>query len=339
MKLLITTDTHFDNLNMFATTTSSGYNSRFIKNLNIYKNILDYAREYSCYLLHLGDVFNRRILIPSDVLHLTYELISSYKDVTQYYIVGNHDMYSTNPNDTALKILSEMGHVNIITEPTQVYFQPNINLFMVPYGGLMPTIPAESEGDTYQILAFHYGVQEAKVGPKNYRLPSDLSISHLKKLNYDLTLIGHIHKPQALTDKIIIVGSPYQISFAESEETKYFYVFDCESRELVKYPTEAPKFLVLNMETEEDLKQTLDPNNYYRLNVLDPKITHEDMKPFVSDNTIISFVSQSAYDHDVEAVATTRSPQEEVDDYYYALETNLDKAVLVKQSKRIIGGS
>jgi hypothetical protein len=63
------------------------------------------------------------------------------------------------------------------------------------------------------------------------------------------------------------------------------------------------------------------------------------MKPFVSDNTIISFVSQSIYDHgpEPEPYSTTRSPQEEVEGYYSVLETDLDKKKLIKKSSEIIG--
>jgi hypothetical protein len=140
------------------------------------------------------------------------------------------------------------------------------------------------------------------------------------------------------------MGSAMAHSFHEVNEEKYFYVFDCESRELVKYPTNAPKFIVYNLTHRRHLEKDvmeLNPNNYYRLNVLDPTITHEDMKPFVSDNIIISFVSQSMYNHgpEPEPYSTTRSPQEEVEGYYSVLETDLDKKKLIKKSTEIIGGN
>jgi DNA repair exonuclease SbcCD nuclease subunit len=196
----------------------------------------------------------------------------------------------------------------------------------------------------YNILLAHYGVNEAKLGPAGVRMESDLTVKQIKDFGYDLTLLGHIHKPQALADNIIVMGSAMAHSFHEVNEEKYFYVFDCESRELVKYPTEAPKFIVYDIKTEEDLKllpMLMVPENYYRLNVLDPTITHEDMKPFVSNDTIISFVSQSIYDHgpEPEPYSTTRSPQEEVEGYYSILETDLDKKKLIKKSSEIIGGN
>jgi len=105
----------------------------------------------------------------------------------------------------------------------------------------------------------------------------------------------------------------------------------------------APKFIVWDITGREGLEKLLTfaplQENYYRLNVLSPEITHEDMKPFVSDNTIISFVSQSIYDHGLEPepYSTTRSPQEEVEGYYSVLETDLDKKKLIKKSSEIIG--
>ena len=339
-KLLITSDTHFDNLQMFSTTTAEGFNSRLIENLHVFEDLLVYARDNDCYLLHLGDLFNRRLLLPADVLHLTYELIAKYKDVIQYYIVGNHDQYGNTPANTPLKIFSEMKHVNIITEPTQVYFQPGVHVSMVPYGGrLLPASP-KLKNKSYQILAMHLGVQGAKIGPREFRLESDISIPQIRELGYDLTWIGHIHKPQALTDEIIIVGSPYQLSFAEVGETKYFYIFDLEDKTFVKYPTHAPEFLVHDINSEEELNALdVEDDNYHRINILTSKITFEDVKNYTASNVIISFNAQSQYKYEGELPENKgRTPKQEVEDYYEVLETDLEKDILKNKSLEIIEG-
>jgi len=339
-RLLITSDTHFDNLNMFSTTTKAGNNSRFITNLSIFEGMLRYAKDNDYYLIHLGDLLNRRLLIPADVLTLVYEVIAKYKEVIQYYVVGNHDMFGNDPNSTPLKIFSEMKHVNVITEPTIVYFQPSVHFSLVPYGAPIPAASTKLPQGTYQILATHMGVKEAKIGPREFRMESDISIPFIRGLGYDLTLVGHIHKPQALTDDIIIVGSPYQLSFAETEEIKFFYVFDCEERTLVKYPTNAPKFLVHEVNTEEELKAIdINDGNFHRINVCTPKITFEDVRDYTSSNVIISFNSQSQYRYEGEIEEDkTRNTKEEVEDYYDNLETELEKDKLKKESMRIVEG-
>jgi DNA repair exonuclease SbcCD nuclease subunit len=338
-KILLATDMHLDNWNYFSTVTKDGYNSRLIKQLEVLEQLLNYAREHNCYFVHGGDLWNRRLLIPSDVIHLTYKLLASYPKVTTYILIGNHDAYNWDSKCTPLSVLNGLKHVNVIDRPAEVYFQPNVTINFIPYGGLIPAIPTDRTDEMYSILLTHYGVNEAKLGPTGVRMESDLTVKQIQEFGYDLTLLGHIHKPQALADNIIVMGSAMAHSFHEVNEEKYFYVFDCESRELVKYPTNAPKFIVHNITSKEDLQflpMLMVPDNYYRLNVWDSKITHEDMKPFVGDNVIISFAATSEYLQASSPTTETRTPQEEVEDYYSVLETDLDKKKLKKKAKEVI---
>jgi DNA repair exonuclease SbcCD nuclease subunit len=169
-------------------------------------------------------------------------------------------------------------------------------------------------------------------------MESDLTVKQIKSYGYDLALFGHIHKPQTLTDKIIVLGSAMAHSFHEVDEKKYFYIFNSEDRTLVKYPTNAPKFLVHDINTEEELtKVDIKDGNYHRINILTPKIGFEDIKDYTNTNVIISFASQSQYRHEGNLEENRgRTPEQEVEDYYEELETELEKDKLKKESVRII---
>lgn len=341
-KILLTTDFHLDSWTHFSSINEEGYNTRLLKQLALLEGLLGYCKEHDCKFVHGGDLWNRRLLIPSDVIHLTYELLASFPEVTMYFLIGNHDTYNWNSRCTPLRVLNGLKHVSVIDYPCEVYFQPNTVISFAPYGAPIPAKSANRTENVYSILLAHYGVNEAKLGPANIRMESDLTVKQLKEFNYDLTLLGHIHKPQALANDVIVLGSPMAHSFHEVDEEKYFYVFDCETKELVKYPTNAPKFIVHNIESKKSLKTlstVLQSDNYYRINVLTPEITHEDMKPFVAHNVVISFASQSQYDYSVadNREAEGRTPKEEVEDYYEALDTELDKKKLKEKSLKIIG--
>jgi DNA repair exonuclease SbcCD nuclease subunit len=330
---------HLDNWNAFSTTTSDGYNSRFIKQLHVLEFILQVAKENSCKVVYAGDLFNRRLLVPTDVLHMTYEVLDYY-DMTMYIVVGNHDMYDNNPAHTSLSVFRDLNNINIITQFCNVYVQPHVHLNLVPYGEPIPAASTKLPSQAYQILVAHYGINEAKLGPSNYRMESDLTVKQIKEYGYDLALFGHIHKAQALADNIIVLGSAMAHSFHEVDEEKYFYVFDCEERQLVKYETNAPKFLVHNINTEEELQGVnIKDGNYHRINVLTSKIKFDDVKNYTDTNVIISFSAQSQYTYEGEIESSeSRNPKQEVEDYYDVLETDLEKPLLKKKAISIIEG-
>jgi DNA repair exonuclease SbcCD nuclease subunit len=172
-KILLCSDMHFDNWNYFSTITKDGYNSRFIKQLEVFEQFLNYAREHNCIFIHGGDFWNRRLLVPSDVVHLTYKLIASYSDVDMYFLIGNHDTYSMNSKCTPLSVFNSLEHVNIMDYPSEVYFHPNTTINFIPYGGLIPAKSADMrvfKPEMYHILLAHYGVNEAKLGPRRWQI-------------------------------------------------------------------------------------------------------------------------------------------------------------------------
>lgn len=339
-KLLLFSDLHADNWSAFSYTTEEGYNSRLISQINVLHTILSYAQENDCKVVFAGDLFNRRLLIPSDVVHLVSEVFLNYKVIT-YLVVGNHDMYSNKPWHTLLGLFNHIPHVFVITERTNIYVQPHIHISMVPYGeSIIEASRSNLPKQAYHMLVAHYGINEAKLGPSNYRMESDLTVKQIKEYGYDLALFGHVHKDQALTDNIIVLGSCMAHSFHEAWEEKFFYVFDCVERTLVKYPTNAPKFMVHEINSEEELKSVdIRDGNYHRINILTPKITMEDVKAYTDTNVIISFNAQSQYRYEGKIEESkNRTPKQEVEDYYSVLETELEKDKLKERAYKIIEG-
>lgn len=338
MKILFFTDLHLDNWSAFATTTHGGYNSRFIQQLHVLEHILRYADQHNCRIVFGGDLYNRRLLIPADVLHKTYELLAAYDRQPIYFVIGNHDIYDWNSENNSLAVLSEMEHVNIIDEAVQVYTEHNVHLSLVPHGALLPTSSAllrDKLDNYYEILVTHYGVNEARLGPKDFKMKEDLTVKQLKELNYDLVLLGHIHKPQALAQNIIVMGSVMAHSFHETDEEKWFYVFDTETRELVKYESPAPQFKTIEVTSQSQLKKlVLDAGHYYRVNVRTSKITPADTANIAGRNVIISYGRHESKEFtDLEIKRPkSRTPEDEVKEYFEGLETELDKKRLIEKA-------
>jgi exonuclease SbcD len=48
--------------------------------------------------------------------------------------------------------------------------------------------------------------------------------SHFQR--FDLTLLGHLHRPQKISERIFYAGSPLKYSFSETSHTKQVSIFD-----------------------------------------------------------------------------------------------------------------
>jgi DNA repair exonuclease SbcCD nuclease subunit len=341
MKILFFTDIHLDNWSAFSTTVEGGYNSRFMQQLHTLEQILYYAEKRDMRIVFGGDLFNRRLLIPSDVMHKTYELLAKYNKQLIYFVVGNHDIYDWNSANNSLAVLSEMEHVYVIDQPTSVYTEHNVHLSLVPHGALLPTSSATLRSEVqnyYEILVTHYGVNEARLGPKDFKMKDDLTAKQLRELGYDLVLLGHIHKPQTIGEDIVVMGSVMAHSFHEANETKYFYVFDTETRELNAVNSGAPQFLALDIKSKAVLKKlTLEDRNYYRLNILTDKITPADTAHLAGRNVIISYHRrEGGIVVNVKDKKKVRTIKDEVNDYFDALDTDLDKKKLKKKAMEIV---
>jgi DNA repair exonuclease SbcCD nuclease subunit len=341
MRVLFFTDLHLDNWSAFSTTVAGGYNSRFMQQLHTLEQVLYYAEKRDMPIVFGGDLFNRRLLIPSDVMHKTYELLAKYDKQPIYLVIGNHDIYDWNSANTSLAVLSEMEHVYVVDEPTSVEMADDVHLSLVPHGALLPTSSASLRKEVpnyYDILVTHYGVNEARLGPKDFKMKDDLTVKQLRELGYDLVLLGHIHKPQTLGENIVVMGSVMAHSFHETDEKKFYYVFNTETRELTKINSGAPKFLTIEVSTKAQLKKlVLNDKNYYRLNIMTTKITPADTAKLASRNVIISFARSSGGFTEMDMIKRkVRTIEDEIDDYYESVDTELDRRKLKMKALEVV---
>lgn len=81
--------------------------------------------------------------------------------------------------------------------------------------------------------------------------------------DFDLVLLGHVHRPQALSDKIFYVGSPFQQDFGEKDEVKRVAVLDTRTLELTWIPLPGfPEYLVVDFKTFCGLVRAEDEHRY-----------------------------------------------------------------------------
>ena len=168
----------------------------FEKNLREIENISHRINPEPAVYIIVGDVFDKRHPTPLE-LKIFADHLSRVKCNEIQLIIGNHDTVGQN-----LTTLDWCRGINV--NKVKVY-----KIF----------------GKT--IYFAHRTLSEAKLGPKEIHIDG---ISY-KKLNYDVIVTGHIHKPQIVNKEnplVLVPGSIERVNFGERGEDKYIWLLDVE---------------------------------------------------------------------------------------------------------------
>lgn len=233
MKYAIITDIHF------------GIHCDQISFVNYQK---DYFKQFWEYIdenevggiIFCGDFFHTRKAIDIEAVYLAEELwwnpLSKRKQLKCYHLVGNHDVYYKNTNETnSIRIFtSKLDNVVLIeNKPLQVD-----NILFIPWinnENLESIVQALDTSNT-NIVFGHF---ELSLNNEPY-YKNQLDVSLLER--FKLTISGHIHNPFTKTfndgntgNAFKYIGSPYEMSWNEyGIEDRGFYILDGFDLKLIK---------------------------------------------------------------------------------------------------------
>jgi len=162
--------------------------SRLKELSNILDQIQVLSRSYPL-LFILGDVFDTSTPTAEEI-DVFIKFLKGIPLTTSIYLIsGNHDKGKINS-----LIWSKRIHPNLIFSPDE--------LSIVVKGK--------------QIVLKHSNVSESKIGPNEVSLGN----FSYKSIQADILLLGHIHKPQVISEKPLVLhpGSPYYINFGERND-------------------------------------------------------------------------------------------------------------------------
>lgn len=210
MKYFLLTDTHFGAKNSSMTWWKS-------MNSFIYDQFIPHIQETQedvC-IIHLGDVFDSRSTINTFIakgVRSIFETMSSLENVKQMYVIGgNHDYYSPENNvHCSLDIvLNNIPKLTLVTHH---------NLFCVDEGIAM--------------LPWAEDINEIDKKFKYIFTHTDL-ITGSPKLSRPV-FSGHIHQPY-VRDNCRNLGSCFPLTFMDSNQARYYYLWDSETDKLEKF--------------------------------------------------------------------------------------------------------
>ena len=205
-------------------------------------------------VLDLGDTTDDRSSIPVPTLDSILGLLDDLPvKGHNYKLIGNHEQFVRSTEIHAGRLFDRC--------------------FDVVPDRLARAIPASGQSKAFNLVMCSYPADELKLN--GWLLDQERSARQTLLLGHfqvhgcalatgtalsgiqtralawaDLVLLGHVHKPQSITDKIHYVGSPFQQNFGEAGEEKRVGIVDTNSMTVTWIPLEGfPEYRVLNADS------------------------------------------------------------------------------------------
>ncbi len=211
-------------------------------------------------VIHMGDAFDSRKSIDYQSLEwskrVVFEPLSKY-DV--HMIVGNHDSYYKNTNNTNSPqlLLKDYPNVKTYSSPTEIKVD-NLNILLLPW------ICMDNEEQSLKMIQ----KSKAKVAMghlelQGFRVNRSLVMEHGLEANifknFEKVFSGHYHT-RSNNGTIFYTGNPYEIYWTDVGDTRGFTIFDTETLE--HESIDNPYRMFYNIYYEDINYQTFDAREY-----------------------------------------------------------------------------
>ena len=205
MKLLLFTDLHMCPQASIINKWGTKYPKRLENCIESLNWLERKAEELGCaYIISLGDFFDKPDL-SSETITACQDI--KWSDIMHYHIVGNHDASNSSLVFNSANCLRADRHV-IISQP-QALMLDNCDICLLPYvtecdrKPLAEYFPAR-EVTRHRVILSHNDIMGIQLGPVISR--TGFSIEEIEA-GCDYMFNGHLHSSQAITPKIINLGS------------------------------------------------------------------------------------------------------------------------------------
>jgi DNA repair exonuclease SbcCD nuclease subunit len=186
-------------------------------------------------IIHGGDLFERRKFINFHVLYRTRTEFLEVLDAGGYdthLLVGNHDTYFRDSND--VNSLTELLHkrypnFHIYEEPQEIVFD-GLRMLFVPWlnESNMPTGLDMIKRSKAPVLIGHLEVSGFHMDQTQI---CEHGMDRAVFKRFKRVFSGHFHHPSK-EGNIQYLGSPYEMTFADVNDPRGFYIFDTKTLEL-----------------------------------------------------------------------------------------------------------
>ena len=254
MKVAIITDTHYGARK--GSKLFHDYFELFYKNV-FFPTLEQYGIDT---VIHMGDAFDSRKSIDYQSLEWAKRVVfEPLKNYQVHMIVGNHDSYYKNTNNTNSPqlLLKDYPNIRTYSSPTEVKVG-NLDVLLLPW------ICMENEEQSMKMIK----KTKAKVAMGHlelhgFRVNRQIIMEHGLEAdlfsNFKKVFSGHYHT-RSDNGTVFYTGNPYEIYWTDVNDTRGFTIFDTETLEHT--PINNPYKMFHNIYYEDTNYQTFDTREY-----------------------------------------------------------------------------
>jgi len=254
MKVAIITDTHYGARK--GSKLFHDYFELFYKNV-FFPTLEQYGIDT---VIHMGDAFDSRKSIDYQSLEWAKRVVfEPLKNYEVHMIVGNHDSYYKNTNNTNSPqlLLKDYPNIRTYSSPTEIKVG-NLDVLLLPW------ICMENEEKSLKMIK----KTKAKVAMghlefQGFRVNRQIIMEHGLEANlftnFKKVFSGHYHT-RSDNGTVFYLGNPYEIYWTDVNDTRGFTIFDTETLEHT--PINNPYKMFYNIYYEDTNYQTFDTREY-----------------------------------------------------------------------------
>lgn len=197
-------------------------------------------------LVQVGDTFDNRQSINIRVLNYAVDLFERLGKILPVHIIcGNHDIWAKSSNDvTSIDSLKWIPNVQIYKEPKLMDWSGRKILMMPWRRDSSHETETLAEFPTAEIVFCHSEVRGIYL---NAKVKNEHGTDSNVYSKYTRVYSGHIHFRQE-RDKLLMVGTPYQLTRSDANNTKGFDMVDLEDMSETFFVNDvSPKFIKYNI--------------------------------------------------------------------------------------------
>ena len=297
MKILLYTDNHFCQSSSIVRTRGERFSSRLENQIQSINWAEEQAEVYNCdMIVHLGDFFDRPMLNAEELTALK-EIKWSNKN--HYFMVGNHEMGTSNLEYNSVNVLSKVG--TVIDKPTmtsgfgyELLFLPYVlESDRKPLSEYISKVSSEYWQDMFTtqevkqlIILSHNDIKGIRYG--QYESRTGFELEEIVD-NCSLFVNGHLHNQTQINDKVLNLGNLTGLNFSE-DAYKYSHcigILDTDTLkiDLINNP-HAFNFYKLEIRNREDLDKLKDLKENAVLSITTTEMLSNDVTQALIDNNI-----------------------------------------------------
>lgn len=193
-------------------------------------------------LVQVGDAFDNRQSINIKVLHYAVNLFERLGQILPTYVIaGNHDIWAKKSNEiSSIDSLKWIPNVSVHKKPKQFDWGGKKVLLMPWRRDTQHEVETLQKYPETNIVFCHSEVRGIKL---NSKVTNEHGLEAISYDRYDAVYSGHIHYRQN-KGKLRMVGTPYQLTRSDANNTKGFDLVDLETMEETFFENDrSPKFL------------------------------------------------------------------------------------------------